>query len=127
MVNPEYVNLTRDTVTLNDGTIIPPSGRVATPKRSYYGVDDQICHHLFTGVEGLPEPKKGIYYIVDSATFVALKYERLADPYIVRGLTAIFSIWKGYPRKDVVTPAVKHPDCERDRYGNLVSVPCFIQ
>lgn len=100
----KYVNLTPHTVVLNDGREFPVSGMVARVQETYSEFVDDIAETQFGDIEGLPEPKDGVVYIVSG---------------IVR---------KAANRRDVVSPATGHPDCVRSEdKKTIISVPGFIR
>lgn len=57
----------------------------------------------FGDVQGIPEKKDGIRYIVSAMVIAATD------------------------RDDVVAPATGRPDCVRNDKGHIVSVPCFVR
>ena len=102
-----FINLTPHAIKLNDGTIFPPSGKVARVKSSHSEFDsNRIAEVTFGEIVDLPEPVPGTTYIVSGLIPTALK---------ARGIT----------RNDIVSPATGHPDAKREN-GQIVSVPGFI-
>lgn len=72
-----YVNLTKHTVRLVDGTEFNPVGKVARIIRTNHGFDDDgVCLRQGEYVAGLPAPKKGVRYIVSSWVALYLRRER---------------------------------------------------
>ena len=103
----KLVNLTPHAVTLNDGTVFPPSGVIARVSNSYTEFDeDHIGQVVFGEIMNLPDPEEGTLYIVS-------------------GLMAAAAAKKG--RTDLVSPATGHPATVRDDQGRIVSVPGLVR
>ena len=101
----KYKNYTPHDINLNDGTVIPASGKVARVVASYTPVDgDGVCRQVFGPVTGLPPQEEGVYVIVSLPVL-----QQASD------------------RTDLVAPATGHPDCVRDERGMIKSVPCFVR
>lgn len=98
----KFVNLTPHDIVLNNGTIVEKSGTVARVSASFTEFNDGICRQEFGEVEGLPEEKEGVIYVVSALVLAA------SD------------------RKDLVAPATGHPDCIRNEKGLIQSVPGFV-
>ena len=98
-----FVNLTPHAIMLNDGTVFPPSGKVARVSTSFTDFDDNgLCHVVYGDVENLPDPDGTTLFIVSAMVKAATK------------------------RTDVVAPATGHPMCVRNEKGQIVSVPGFV-
>jgi hypothetical protein len=79
--NMQIINLTSHTITeTTTGKQFPPSGIVARCKQSTAKVDTiadcPIYTSTFGEVDGLPEPKPGVTYIVSSLTLNAVSSNR---------------------------------------------------
>ena len=100
----KFINLIPHTITLNDGSSFPTEGnaRVADTYTRFNGCG--ICKVKHGEIEGLPEPKDNVTYIVSAMVLAAAKE-------------------KG--RTDVVAPATGHPECKREN-GFITSVPGFV-
>lgn len=98
----EFINLTPHSIYFNDGTLFPASGNIARVSASFKETGKGFYTQVFGEVENLPEPVKGVYYIVSAMVFSATN------------------------RKDVVAPATGHPECVRNDKGQIVSVPGFV-
>lgn len=102
----EFVNCTPHKIVLNDGREFEPSGNVARIKSSYTEFVNDICKPTYGNVEGLPQPKVGVFYIVSMMVASAPGMSLLRD--------------------DLVVPATGHPLAVR-KNGQIVSVPGFIK
>jgi hypothetical protein len=100
----QFINLTPHAIHLNDGTVFEPSGTVARviSHHTDFGVD-RVCRVCFGEIINLPEPKKGVYYIVSGMVATATN------------------------RDDVVSPATGHLETIRSSKGQVVSVPGFVR
>jgi len=96
----KFENYTPHTIKLNNGMSFESKG-IARLSSSYTDAVDGICHVKYGEIEGLPEPKKGVKYIVSAMML-------------------------GKGRDDVVAPATGHPDTIRNEKGHIISVPCFV-
>uniref|UniRef100_A0AAU8MKG8 Uncharacterized protein n=1 Tax=Geladintestivirus 1 TaxID=3233133 RepID=A0AAU8MKG8_9CAUD len=105
MTITKFINLTPHTITLNDGTTYESCGvaRVKT-QFTHFNIHN-ISHVMYGDIEGLPEPKTGIAYVVSAMVLDAAKKAG---------------------RTDCVAPATGHPDTIR-KDGFIVSVPGFVQ
>lgn len=104
MTTPNFKNFTPHTITLNNGTSFQSEG-VARVSNTFSEFDENnICNVSYGDIQGLPEPKDGIYYIVSALVLAAAKLQG---------------------RKDCVAPATGHPECIR-KDGFIVSVPGFV-
>ena len=101
----KIINLTPHTITLNNGTEHPPSGKVARVANKFSNFCCGISSVFYGEIENLPEPEEGTIYIVSALVLAAAKE-------------------KG--RTDVVAPATGYPDCVREN-GFIVSVPGFVR
>lgn len=98
-----FVNKTPHNIVVNDGSVyepVLPAARVSNKHTAFVG---GICDVLYGQVENLPEPKKGVRYIVSAMVLAAAK-----------------------DRKDLVAPATGHPLCIR-KEGRIISVPGFVR
>lgn len=99
-----FYNYTPHSINLNNGTTYVSLG-VARVDSQFTSFDkDGICTVKYEDVQGLPDPKPGVKYIVSSMVLNALKGKR----------------------NDLVAPATGHPDCVRNDKGQIVSVPGFV-
>ena len=64
----DIVNLTPHPINMSDGTVYPPSGTIARVIETQVGCVAAANVYVFGGIDGLPEPKKGVYYIVSKPT-----------------------------------------------------------
>jgi len=108
----ELVNLTPHEIKIvgEDGKIrlvVPPSGQVARVKTEQQVIgsvnDIPIVKTEFGDVEGLPEPREGVYYIVATLVAQAMKGKR----------------------EDVVAPDTSPQGVVRDSEGKIVGVKRF--
>lgn len=69
----KFINLTPHTITLNDGSSFPTEGnaRVADTYTRFNGCG--ICKVKHGEIEGLPEPKDNVTYIVSAMVLAAAK------------------------------------------------------
>ena len=77
----KYINLTSHNITeVTSGNVIPMSGRVARVKSSTIKVGEFAGSPIFRSqsgdIEGLPEPKENIMYIVSSLALSEVPKER---------------------------------------------------
>lgn len=84
------------------GTQFPASGNIARVAASFKDVSNGFYTQTFGEVENLPAPVEDVYYIISAMVFAATD------------------------RKDVVAPATGHPECVRNKKGQIVSVPGFV-
>ncbi|MBR52256.1 hypothetical protein CMK19_00630 [Candidatus Poribacteria bacterium] len=98
----KYINLTPHSISMNDGTIHPPSGEVARVSVSFTSIVDGLCKQTFGEIENLPTPQPNTRYIVSGLVLSATN------------------------RVDVVAPATGHPETKRNDKGHIISVPCFV-
>lgn len=98
-----FMNFTPHNIRLNDGRVFATIG-IARVSNTFTTFDaDGICSVKYGDVEGLPEPKEGVKYIVSAMVLAASN------------------------RTDLVAPATGHPDCVRNEKGFIVSVPGFVR
>lgn len=77
----QFINLTAHTITeVTTQTVVPASGRIARVKASTTKVSNAggipIYRSTFGEIEGLPEPRKGITYIVSALCLNAIPSTR---------------------------------------------------
>ena len=117
----QFINLTEDTIVLNDGRTFAPSGTVAEASVIYGQFDSKdICCKRFSFVNfetkyannapthntaAMPPEMPGTFYIVSPLALAALKASG---------------------REDFISPAVDHPEVVRNEKGTIVSVPGFV-
>ena len=99
-----FINLTPHAIHLNSGEVYSASGQVARVSSEVTMHDDGFYRQSFSDVIGLPESKKGTYYIVSAMVLQAAN-----------------------SRQDLIAPATSHPDCIRNDKGHIVSVPGFVR
>ena len=103
----QFVNCTPHPIQLNNGVKFEPSGSVARVSQSMTDFDENgIAVQSFGSVQGLPEPKDNVIYIVSAMVLGRAQAEG---------------------RTDVVAPATGHKDCVRNDKGFIVSVPGFLR
>jgi hypothetical protein len=102
----KFINLTPHAIVLNDGTVFPPSGKVARVSVQHGPFVEGICVETFGEVTGIPSGFDGqeVRFIVSAMVLAAM-----------RGKDARF-----------VAPATGHQDCVREK-GQIVSVPGFVR
>lgn len=100
----KFINLTPHAVVLNNGTVIPASGKIARVKTTYGEFNEHgIAEAVFEPIVEIPDPQPGVVYIVSGLVTQVIK------------------------RTDVVSPATSHPECVRDENMQIVSVPGFVR
>lgn len=100
----KFINLTPHAVVLNNGTVIPASGKIARVKTTYGEFNEHgIAEAVFEPIVEIPDPSPGVVYIVSGLVAQVVK------------------------RTDVVSPATSHPECIRDENKQIVSVPGFVR
>ena len=100
----KYVNLTPHPITLLDGTIFPPSGKVARVTNLFTEFNEyNICKVVYGNLIDVPEPEEDTLYIVSQM------------------------VWAATDRKDIIAPATGHPNCKRNEKGFIEAVPGFIE
>ena len=103
VMDMRFVNCTPHAITLNDGTVFPPSGNVARVSSSFTDFDCfGVCGVVYGELTGVPDPEPGVLYIVSSMVLAACN------------------------RPDLVAPATGHPNCVREN-GFIKSVPGFVR
>ena len=106
-VKCNFVNMMPHSIHLNDGRVFEPSGDVARVNQTISSFDENgIAEQSFGMVTGLPEPKKGVIYIVSALVLGRAQAEG---------------------RRDVVAPATGHRESIRNEQGQIVSVPGFLR
>ena len=99
-----FKNYTPHAIKLNDGRVFESEG-IARVNAHFTRLHDNIYEQEYGDIVGLPEPEKGVTYIVSAIVLTAAK---------------------GKCRCDVVAPATGHPDCIMDEKGFIISVPGFV-
>jgi hypothetical protein len=112
----ELINLTPETVRLNDGQEFPPSGKVVKLTKEFQTMDLDGIDEI--GLHGYKVFKK-------TETIVDLPSEVDNETLIVSA--DVFAATKKYQpfRGDIITPAASHPSCIY-KDGKLWSVPGFL-
>lgn len=102
-----FVNLTPHVVRLNDGREFPPTGMVVRTQETYGPPDqDGVMVATPSALENLPPCSySDVRYIVSRVVLSAVDGDR----------------------RDLVAPATGHPETERNAWGEVQSVPGFIQ
>lgn len=100
----EFVNLTPHTINLIQKRLFPPSGTIARCKeisKDAGKIDGvPLIYRRYVNIEGLPEPKDDVIYIVSHIVRTALPR-----------------------RKDLISPG----DLFRDNDGNIIGCTNFIR
>ena len=112
----EFVNLTPHEVTVYDSAgqnvvlKIPPSGKVArvttASKIVGYLNGIPVRRTEYGEIQGLPEPREGVIYIVSTIVLIALRE-------------------KGMKRDDVIAPDTNPDSIIRDKDGRVIGVKYF--
>lgn len=101
-----FVNCTPHAIQLNDGRIFQPSGELASVTQTVTDFDsDGIAESLF-GDLVLPEPRPNTIFITSMLVAQAAS---------------------AAGRTDVVAPATRHAETQRNEAGHIVSVPGFLR
>ena len=102
----EKINLTPHAIKINNGEILEASGMVARVSNTFSDFDENgVCSVQYGDIQGLPEPKSGVVYVVSAMVLAA---------------------GKNAGRTDLVAPATGHPNCVREN-GMIISVPGFVR
>lgn len=110
------INLTPHTIKLNNcfsGKEFPPSGQIARVSAKFtnvtspelIGEEIYVYRVEYGDIEGLPEEKQNVLYIVSNLVLEA---------------------GKRIGRNDLIAPASGHPEAIRNEQGQIISVPGFI-